>query len=1357
MTPAAALTQAAMDVTPAYATDTVDPTPLTDWNNPDFKKIAVADAKATLVVTGPDAVTYMPENQDFSSENFAALLTIEPTGESATPVTYKLDSELFELTQVKKGEDSSVVADQGVVSGLDAGTYTATVALTDGAPKVVSASDSHIAAPDADSPVAITNSEAKIIINKTPIPNSAFEPATGYVGVSTVSALEAASKANVNIPGYGLYNLMDPDGSKGLASALVEFKYGTNATGTSTPLVNSDSDPKFVDPGTVDVKVKLTTDGAKNFKLATPTGTDESDGAEYVTVQAAIEAAKNYQAKFVTTTSFTATESGASGFTAWKAATNDIKTAVEGAISVEIPAATEAGKPTPVTPSKVTYTTDKNVPVEVKDLVPGKYFAVVSVEGVDDPVAKLPFDITGSLVSDVNIKVNGAAANVVKLDWENKDIEQQIRDGFAATLAGVTPAVPVSIDNFKFDVKTPLPEADGTGQVTVLPADGSVYTGSQTITYTFGTDLPAFKLKNANRPYAGSSVTAKNSKHDGYLVTDLFDIPQVTDESEADEDKKKPLSPTASGSATNDFDVAVTYVDAAGKTVEIEDPNKDGDDADAYLYDARTYTITVKGTGDYVGTQTFQFTIDPYEVKAENVTWNGNKSGVVFNASTRDWYIPYSGSPLTPTPVIDVGFPASVGTFTPKPSNPSDKTPWNYTIEWTNNENVGKGAAVLNFSGNYKGSVEIPFNITQCVLNSANASAVADNQFATGFPEDPTAANVVNPVVTYKPTTGEPVTLSPADYEIGKVTKGATSNGVTTYAFEVKGKGNYTGSFTGTFATSDQDISKLWTAEVAKGDYVYQMGAKVPATVVVKNAKTKETVTEAGNYRLVYENDTNAGTATVRVVGIGQYAGAIELTYEIAPLEISQKSVADIKTTAPAAGYTFEPGKVFEPEVVWNTSKIKPNNYAETIDLNRLVNDLEITYADNDKAGTAQLIVSGKEDGNVTGSYAVDFAINPADITKAAVDVAAVAPGASATDAVKVTFGETELVAGTDYKVAAAEGATVPGTVAVTVTGAGNYAGEVKKDVDVLYDVAQATVTVEGAVYNGSKQTPKVEVSYTADGKKVVVDPKAYDVKVDGNATDAGTYKVTVTGDKAAGWTNSVVKDFVIAKAAGPKTATVTYTAAGMPVVTIPGLTEGKDFKVTPNEAQGKLAITYMGNYTGSATVDYTPAAKPVTPAPAKPAAGKTGWVGSGNDWAYYKDGQAVKGGWELIGGEWYHFEKSGKMTNTKWFQDADGTWYMLNQSHKGEYGAMLKGWQKDGGDWYYFAKSGAMQSGWAKVDGEWYLLNTKHDGTYGRMLTGWQQVGGKWYYMDASGKMAENEWVGRYWVNGSGVWTATR
>ena len=49
------------------------------------------------------------------------------------------------------------------------------------------------------------------------------------------------------------------------------------------------------------------------------------------------------------------------------------------------------------------------------------------------------------------------------------------------------------------------------------------------------------------------------------------------------------------------------------------------------------------------------------------------------------------------------------------------------------------------------------------------------------------------------------------------------------------------------------------------------------------------------------------------------------------------------------------------------------------------------------------------------------------------------------------------------------------------------------------------------------------------------------------------------------------------------------------------------------------------------------------------------------------------------------------------------------------------------------------------------------HERQWGKMLTGWQKVGGTWYYMDASGAMAENTWVGNYYVDGSGAWVKTR
>ncbi|POP30107.1 PspC family transcriptional regulator, partial [Lactonifactor longoviformis] len=68
---------------------------------------------------------------------------------------------------------------------------------------------------------------------------------------------------------------------------------------------------------------------------------------------------------------------------------------------------------------------------------------------------------------------------------------------------------------------------------------------------------------------------------------------------------------------------------------------------------------------------------------------------------------------------------------------------------------------------------------------------------------------------------------------------------------------------------------------------------------------------------------------------------------------------------------------------------------------------------------------------------------------------------------------------------------------------------------------------------------------------------------------------------------------------------------------------------------------------------------------------------------------------------------------------------------------------------WYYLNGSGAMQTGWYKVGNTWYYSSSS-----GAMQTGWQYLGGKWYYLRDSGAMASNTWVGRYYVNGSGVWT---
>ena len=64
------------------------------------------------------------------------------------------------------------------------------------------------------------------------------------------------------------------------------------------------------------------------------------------------------------------------------------------------------------------------------------------------------------------------------------------------------------------------------------------------------------------------------------------------------------------------------------------------------------------------------------------------------------------------------------------------------------------------------------------------------------------------------------------------------------------------------------------------------------------------------------------------------------------------------------------------------------------------------------------------------------------------------------------------------------------------------------------------------------------------------------------------------------------------------------------------------------------------------------------------------------------------------------------------------------------------------------------MTSGWQYIGGKWYYLGLPQDGS---MKTGWQLVDGTWYYMYANGDMAHDTWIGRYYVNSWGAWTATR
>lgn len=144
-------------------------------------------------------------------------------------------------------------------------------------------------------------------------------------------------------------------------------------------------------------------------------------------------------------------------------------------------------------------------------------------------------------------------------------------------------------------------------------------------------------------------------------------------------------------------------------------------------------------------------------------------------------------------------------------------------------------------------------------------------------------------------------------------------------------------------------------------------------------------------------------------------------------------------------------------------------------------------------------------------------------------------------------------------------------------------------------------------------------------------------------------------------------------------------------------------------------------------------------------------WVQSANGlwWFEYATGGWPADQWLQIWGKWYYFNKDGYMTSG--WQYIDNKWYYLGASNDG---AMKTGWQYINNQWYYLASSGEMCSGWQWIGGKWYYLGAENDGA---MKTGWQYINGAWYYMYANGDMAYSTWIGNYYVNEWGAWTATR
>lgn len=607
---------------------------------------------------------------------------------------------------------------------------------------------------------------------------------------------------------------------------------------------------------------------------------------------------------------------------------------------------------------------------------------------------------------------------------------------------------------------------------------------------------------------------------------------------------------------------------------------------------AGTAYVIIKGKGSYSGTVKRSFTIKPaiiykqctfYKIASQYYTGsqikpvpkikNGTttlKNGTDFtltyqnnvNKGTAKVYIKgkgnYSGScsltfSITAGPVSTLKITVPSVTYNGKAQKPAVTVKYNnytfkngtdYTLSYKNNTKIGTATVTVKGKGKLSGTRSVTFKINAKPIK--NAVITYNNSLTYN-------GSTLSPAVTVK--YGNATLKKNTDYTV------AYSNNVNagTGTITITGKGIYGGSVKKTFTIKKLGISA--TAVSGTGNKVYTGSVIKPVPAVKVGGRTLKNGTD---FTVSYKNNTEPGTATLKVTGKGNYSGSVSKTFKI-----TARAINDVEVTVPDTVFT---GEQVRPDVV-----VSYGNY-------QFINnsDYTLSFKDNVNIGTASVVVTGKN--HLSGSRTVTFPIEKADISNTEIAVKnATFTGSAIKSGVDVRLGNVTLKEGTHYTLSYKNN-VIAGTAQVTISGKGSLEGAVTKS----FTIAKADISKASISANGT---------YAPDGVKIGINAKFgnYTLKSSDYSftapTAAGEQTLTISGNDNFSGKTTVKCNVAKADIANAKSSLSLSTDGKGYTVTIiyDGvlLTQDKDYKVAVTEsATGVSAvITGIGNYGGTATL----------------------------------------------------------------------------------------------------------------------------------------------------------------------------
>lgn len=607
---------------------------------------------------------------------------------------------------------------------------------------------------------------------------------------------------------------------------------------------------------------------------------------------------------------------------------------------------------------------------------------------------------------------------------------------------------------------------------------------------------------------------------------------------------------------------------------------------------AGTAYVIIKGKGSYSGTVKRSFTIKPaiiykqctfYKIASQYYTGsqikpvpkikNGTttlKNGTDFtltyqnnvNKGTAKVYIKgkgnYSGScsltfSITARPVSTLKITVPSATYNGKAQKPAVTVKYNnykfkngtdYTLSYKNNTKIGTATVTVKGKGKLSGTRSVTFKINAKPIK--NAVITYNNSLTYN-------GSTLSPAVTVK--YGNATLKKNTDYTV------AYSNNVNagTGTITITGKGIYGGSVKKTFTIKKLGISA--SAVSGTGNKVYTGSVIKPVPAVKVGGRTLKNGTD---FTVSYKNNTEPGTATLKVTGKGNYSGSVSKTFRI-----TARAINDVEVTVPDTVFT---GEQVKPDVV-----VSYGSYQFISD-----SDYTLSFKDNINIGTASVVVTGKN--HLSGSRTVTFPIEKADISSTEIAVKnATFTGSAIKSGVDVKLGNVMLKEGTHYTLSYKNNVNA-GTAQVTISGKGSLEGAVTKS----FTIAKADISKASISASGTYAPDDVKIGINAKFGNYTLKSSDYSFAA---PTAAGEQTLTISGNGNFSGKTTVKCNVAKADIANAKSSLSLSTDGKGYTVTIiyDGvlLTQDKDYKVAVTEsATGVSAvITGIGNYGGTATI----------------------------------------------------------------------------------------------------------------------------------------------------------------------------